>query len=67
MKDNLSKRTIYVFLLLTIFISVLSTWTLIDSLSQADNSNDAMGIGVSGQVTVEIQEKPEFMLEDEVT
>lgn len=57
MEEDISKKTIFVLLVLTILVSVLSTWTLIESTPDTEvvQSKESKG---QGNVRLVIEEPP---------
>lgn len=70
MDDDLSKKTILIFLVLTIFVSVLSTWTLLENVSDintVDNTGASDREEVQGDVSVRVDGPPESHQDGEIS
>ncbi|MFP4424314.1 MAG: hypothetical protein ACLFP2_03705 [Candidatus Woesearchaeota archaeon] len=59
MSEDISKKTILVFLVLTILVSLLSTWTLVDSVPDTKVPVTESEKEANGQVSLTVKEPPE--------
>ncbi|MGM5487736.1 MAG: hypothetical protein ACQESG_02190 [Nanobdellota archaeon] len=58
MSEDISKKTILVFLVLTIFVSLLSTWTLVESVPDSKVPVQEPEKEATGEVTLTVKEPP---------
>ncbi|MFO7710356.1 MAG: hypothetical protein R6V53_01175 [Candidatus Woesearchaeota archaeon] len=59
MSEDISKKTILIFLVLTILVSLLSTWTLVESVPDTKVPVTESEKEASGQVSLTVKEPPE--------
>lgn len=70
MEEDLSKKTILVFLVLTIFVSALSTWTLLENVSDIKGVEEPTASDnkdVQGEVSVTVDESPQSHQEGKIS
>lgn len=66
-KNDVAKATILVLLILTILLSVISTWYILDTINSVKQQYSSISTVTHGRVSVEILPEPEAEHEEGIT